>query len=417
MYLAFSLNQTTNIINNTAAINHATTALELSGEAVARTVVGVRNSLSLMARLPVMRTLKQTGRLVSGMRAIEKDLRLLLDSYEHTIAEVISQANKTHNNLLYYSELPMALYRRLTIGIGLSHDPDGEDEDLSFVDHAPPALEQMRRQTGLTREIIEKIAVLAYKLSDNLRSTSRFIDVLAISNVVTAEDIPAIESLFATGLNDDLLKALVLKNLHGGVIVQVGAGIADSLSRDNRDCRAIINGSPFFCGPTTYDKTGKRSVWWVAVPVRNEHRVPIACLTALIDLGFLNNLATKFKDDMGFSMIFTDHRHIIIGNSKLQLVAEQVSLNVPPTHAAVKNMPWRILNGPDGRYLQMVKNLNSGDYRFLPQWKIFIKAQLQQSGRPGQFILPLCVILLAAAGLYVLSYGIVRIFIIMNGEY
>lgn len=417
LYLAVWLYHIPGLISHSAAFEHAGTALELSAEAAAKPLIGVRNSLNFMARMPVLRKIRPAGSLFAFVSNFEKDLRLLADSYEAVLALKFQESIRVHNDLVYWSELPMALFRRIAIGVGLFKDVDEEEADGDFFSAARQSeLDQMHLQTGLAGRLINTCSARFNDFAVVLRPVISLIDSLGIFNRAIIEDLPAVENLFAVALNDDLIRALVLKNLQGTPMAQVGESIADRMSLDSRDCRAITNGSPFFSGPVAYDKSGKRTVWWVAVPVRDETRNPVACLSGLIDLGYLSDISSLTVASSSLEIYFTDQNQVVIGHRQSRLVAEQVNLGNPVVTDGGVKKPWRMFNNDSGQFLQVTRNLKDLKYRHLPSWNVYVNVELQLPGRPGEFMLLVGVILLAAMGLYVLSCCVVRIFINMNGE-
>ncbi len=311
----------------------------------------------------------------------------------------------------------MALFRRIAIGVGLLKDVDEEEADGGFFSTVRQSeLDQMHRQTGLAGKLINTCLNRLNDFAAVLHPVVSFIDSLGILNRAIIEDLPAVENLFAVTLNDDLIRALVLKNLQGTSMAQVGESIADRLSIDARDCRAITGGSPFFSGPVAYDKSGKRTVWWVAVPVRDETRTPVACLSGLIDLGYLSDISSLTTASSSLELYFTDQNQVVIGHRRSELVAEQVNLGIPVVADVGVKKSWSKLKNDSGQFLQMSKNLKDLKFRHLPSWNVYVNVELQLPGRPGEFMLSVGVILLAAIGLYVLSCCVVRIFINMNGE-
>lgn len=418
LYLAVWFYQFPGVITHSAAFEHAGTALDLSAEAAAKPLIGVRNSLNLLSRMPVLRKIRPTGSLTGSMLSLKKDLSLLGSSYESILANKFQESLRVHNDLVYWSELPMAIFRRIAMGVGLIREIDEEESAGDFFPALRQSeLDQMHLQTGLAGKIIDSCFSRFDNLVVVLNPVIAFIDNLGIFNRAIIEDLPAVENLFAVALNDDIIRALVLKNLQGSPLAQVGESIADRMSIDDRDCRAITNGSPFFSGPVAYDKSGKRTVWWVAVPVRDESRTPVACLSGLIDLGYLSELsALTAAASSGIELYFTDQKNVVIGHRQPHFVAEQVNLGDPVISENSVKKSWRKLNRDSGPVLQVTRNFKDLKYRHLPLWNVYINAELQLPGRPGEILLLAGVILLAAIGLYVLSCCVVRIFINMNGE-
>lgn len=414
LYLAFQLHGFSHKTIVAAALAQADTTVALSSQAVAQTVTGVRNSLSLLARIPILRSVRQTGRFSESLSQLSRNFRLLADSYESELSSVLRRAINYRESLLYWGEMPLAGWRRLTFSLNLWRDDDAEaaEEDTGNL----PAFAEMRQITGLTRTFIDAAVVKTSEIASVFLPVFSFGDNFRIFQQERSENAALVENLFAATMNDELIKALAMKSMSGETIVRVGGRVAENISRDNRDCRAIAAGSPFFAGPVAYDKDSRRAVWWVAVPIRDESRKPVACLSGLIDVGFLSVLSSILPADKCPELFFADHNHVIIGHRQSSLVAQQVKVSAVTESADAPRPAWRVISRVDGRFLQVIKNLKDLEFRHLPAWNIYVNAEMLLPWRSGQILLQVCVILLAAVGMIVLSCCVVRIFIIMNGE-
>ncbi|NCB38700.1 MAG: hypothetical protein EOM80_08015 [Erysipelotrichia bacterium] len=403
----------------TTAVSRAAIELELARKVAINPAQSIRTYLSLLARMPVLRQMRSDGVFKPTIKNFRDDLILLIASYEQQAGLIWQNKIRFDRNLAYWMEIPDALRRRLVMGFSLKEDEeDSEEEDTPYLRINNDELNRMTAQTRLAPESIAALSVVVNACLEPVLKIASIMDHIPgfRSNILT--NAPAAENLFIAALNDALPRTIILKNLHNRVIASAGAADTTEISQDNRDCVAIIRGTPFFSGPVRYDRHQQKPLWWVAVPVRNEKRVPIACLSALVDISFLSDIVSIPTPDGTTNLFFTDMNGVTIGHPNRELVAGQVNIGASsPGHSASPgSLSHRIINIDGQPMLHAVKNTGQSGYRFLPDWLVHIQTNSDISDQTDHFMVITCVFLLAVAGMYVLSCGIVHLFKFMNGE-
>jgi hypothetical protein len=399
----------------------ASAAVEFAGESSARAVSGIRNTMNLLARLPVLRQRRRAGMLIAPAAGRIDDFHLFLDSCELVIGQICLDVMQTHDYLVYLGEYPkVALNSVFTIFASNRGDSDDSvDAIFSPAVASGEHLARMRQQTGLARGAIDSAKNVLSGAVKTFVPVLLFLEEAFALNHEQAADSAAVENLFAAALGDDLFRGFMLKSMSGDVVAVAGDDSVFSLARDSRDCRAIAAFSPFFCGPVDYDKKSRRPVWWVAVPVRDSNRNPAGCLAALVDLSFLQRLSVRLFEQYGCRFVMTDARGVAIAHYQPQNVVESVNLDGSATllksEVSEKTVFARVRENKL-TFIQAARRLKNQDMRFLPDWKIFVAVPAAQISGSDKLLLAGLVILLAALGVFALSYGFVQLLKYDNKE-
>ncbi len=398
------------------SLQKAAGIVSLAAEIAARPAQQIRNSLSLIAKNPELRQIGNASTVLAWHHRVQSDLSLLLDSYEPFFGHIYDRMLAFSYDIDYYGKLPAALMRRLAMIAGI-HFPDSEEYDPANMGQpsglSDENLKRMSAQTGLVRE---KMADVRLQLSESCRvllTIALTLEKMAGSGRRSLQDIVAVEDFFSAALNDEMLRVIVLKSLDGEILALVGDAPAGSVSLDSRDCRAIGGGSIFFSGPVGYDARRRHSLWWVAVPVRDENRDPVACLTAFVDVDFLSQAAEKIAEHSDIRLLFSDRSGTVIGHSDREAVARQVNMSsVLPSFVseADRGFSSRFVRYDGRLLLQAGKSIKHGNVRHLPDWYVCYEQDLSMFAARSQFLVTVSVILLAAAGMYALSCCVVRSF-------
>ena len=398
------------------SLQKASGIVALAVDVAARPAQQIRTALALMAKNPELRSLESQSILLSQKQKLRVNLSYLFDSYESFIGHVYQNISGFEHDFDYLKELPMALLRRsaLIVGILAVRENDVDPAGLLQPAHlAAGDLERMQRQTGFVRE---KLQDLQRYVADS--GAFWFEILLRLERLVgisrqTIADTAAVEDFFSAALNDEIFRTLMLKNLDGTVLAVAGDVAGNGLNLDARDCRAIRGGSIFFTGPVGYDMQRGKPLWWVSVPVRDENRNPVACLTAFVDAGFLSEAAEKVSQKPEINLIFADRSGAVIGHEDQQMVAQRVNLSrTMPSFVseADKGFSSRFVRHGGRLFLQAGKSIRHDNVRHLPDWYVCYEQDLTSSAGAGEFLLTVSVILLAATGMYVLSCCVVRLF-------
>ncbi len=387
--------------------------IQIAVAAAARPAVNVKNSLTLLARLPVLRQFNTGRGLVEDIGEWRSDFTLLLESFEAPLASMWQEFIDAGRGLEWWQSIPdAALMRFWSLGtFGCLQFENEEDQppfglvSISEEEHARISL-----MAGIVPETMRWLTAGFDHFFVPLSQTLKFAGMLP--GLYSSSDQPAtpVQNLLALMLDDGQIRALALKNLSGNILAVAGDAELFASDPDDRDCRTIKGGVPFFCGPVTYNQQQKRPVWWVAVPVRNEFRQPVACLSAMVDVSYLSEMADKTSSGPD-SLVFTERSGVAIGHHDPQIVAQQVNLSAALLPIAeIEEKPISgVARRNDRVLLQTAASLKHSGLRYLPDWYIFIQTDLTHENYIDDYLILLCVILLAATGVYVLSCCVVRI--------
>ena len=391
----------------------ANSLIELGAAAAVKPVLNVKNSLTLLSRLPVLREISAEGFLSPGVAERCSDLGLLVESFELPVAEFWKLFSEIQNTIIWGRDVPAAMQRRFVSLMTFGQVGAGDDDADFTLELKAASAEERDRMLSVTQLVPATLQFFADGISQffaPLKFAAAAIDILPGFRSASQRLAHPVENLFALMLDEGQLRTLALKNLEGDILTAVGDIDLVVGDNDNRDGRAIIGGVPFFCGPVFYDQQRRRPVWWVAVPIRDELRQPVACLTAMVDISFLSQLAEIMTSGPD-RLIFAERSGVTIGHHDEQLVAQQVNLGrslLPALQADDKPIStmirrnYRVL-------LQTAASIKISGQRHLPDWFVYSQVDLTSISETENFIILICVILLAASGAYVLSCCLMRI--------
>lgn len=390
--------------------------VDLAVEVAARPARQIRNSLALMAKNPELIKINSSSIMREWRYRMQRDLSLLIDSYEPAIGLIYEQALSYANNIDYLLELPVAAMRRLASIAGMPISGANETDPLTIL-LAPAAdsqeLKRMSAKAGFVHEQILRLRTAFSDCADMYFAFALLPEKFLGVGRSTLHDSTAVEDFFSAALNDEIFRAILLKSLDGEILAIAGDGLVEDLNSDKRDSRAVKGGSIFFAGPVGYDIRRHHPLWWVAVPVRDAKRNPVACLSAYVDASFLCETAEKLAGSSYSRLMFADRSGVVIGHADRQMVARQVNLGkampafVSETDAGFSS---RFVRHGGRLLLQAGKSIRHGNVRHLPDWYVCYEQDLTDFASQHEFLVTVSVILLAAMGMYVLSCCVVRLF-------
>jgi len=390
--------------------------IQIAVAAAARPAVNVKNSLTILARLPVVRGFNAGRGLFEGISEWRSDFALLLESFEAPLASMWQEIINIGRGLEWWQTIPDAAMMRFwdlgTFGClpFASEEEEEEAPPFGLVSISEEEHARISLMAGIVPETMRLLTAAFDQFFVPVSQALKFVSILP--GLYSGGDSAAspVHNLLALMLDDGQIRALALKNFSGSLLAVAGDAELFGSDPDDRDCQIIKSGIPFFCGPVIYDQQQKRPVWWVAVPVRNEQRQPVACLSAMVDINFLSEMAVK-TDSGPDSLVFTERSGVAIGHHDPQIVAQQVNLSAALLPIAeIEEKPISgIARRNDRMLLQTAASLKHSGLRHLPDWYVFIQTDLTHENSLDDYLILLCVILLAATGVYVLSCCVVRI--------
>ncbi|MDD3146450.1 MAG: hypothetical protein PHD82_04030 [Candidatus Riflebacteria bacterium] len=413
IFLAFWLHRFPYKQAYTMAEARAAAILELGAAAAIKPVLNVKNSLTILAKMPVMRNFKTGGLLVPALETRFAALNLLVQSFELPVASVWRLFQEMERSAAYWKEVPDAMLRRFFKVVYFQLTSNENDiEDFNLV--ARSVSEEDSADIRASAQLVPLTLRFFLNLIDQallpLRPVAATFDKLPGLRSARQFMAHPVEGLMAIVLDDGVIRTMALKSLDGEIIAAVGDPELITGDSESRDCRAVINGVPFFCGPVFYDQKLKKPMWWVAVPVRDQNRMPVACLAALADVSYLSQLADTMVSGPD-RLIFMERGGVAIGHHEAGLVAQQVNLGISlPAASQVGEKPlFSIVRRNYRALMQTAASIRSYGHRHLPDWIVVSQVDLTAGSESENFLILVCVILLAATGVYVLSCCVVRI--------
>lgn len=406
--------------NRAMARIRAEAASQLSVELAIRPALAARSSLTVLSRLPVLRDIKAGAAATGALNECRAYLDLLIQSLELPISALWRTMIDVNRARSYWGEVPEALMRRfLLLASFRFYEPftDDVEPDFDFKSLTAADNGSILAQSRLVPASLQFLQELAARIHGPAGYVASFLD--SLPGIRDAGKVAAepVNSLLALMLDDGQFRALALKSLHGKILAMAGEVESIEEFADTKDCQAISGGSVFFSGPVFFDNRHRRSVWLVSVPVRDEQRHPVGCLTAMVDVGYLGQIAGKLASGPD-RLIFVDRAGIAIGHENSEMVAAQVNLGASlPALESIGGEPFfRVVGGEQPATLQAVTSIKKSGYRHLPDWYVVVQARINPDNSFERFIITACVILLAAMGMYVLSCCVVRITFFANEE-
>ncbi len=420
LLLAFGLFRMPQHQNRANAEIRSASMSQLAVEVLVKSALATRSSLAVLSRLPVLRNIEVGGVMNSNLAACRDNFDLLVQSLELPVSAIWESFTDFERGMLYWKEIPQALLRRfLLLASFRFYEPFADDvePDFGFRRLTEVDSSQILSQSRLVPESLQLLHGLAVKVYLPARHVAALLDSLPGLNSAGSSAADSAGSLLALMLDAGQFRAIALRNLHGKIMAMAGAVELIEEFAEMRDCLAIGGGAVFYSGPVFFDRRNNRSVWLVSVPVRDESRQPVACLTAMVDIGFLSQISGKIASGPD-RLFFVDRSGIAIGHEDSDFVASKVNLKASlPALDRVDNTSFqRIVGNGHSAMLQAVTSVKKSGHRHLPDWYVVAHTRINTDDAFSRFIITVCVILLAATGMYVLSCCVVRITFFANEE-
>ncbi len=385
------------------------TSLNLAADNAVNTVSGLQSYLAFISRMPELKNTLYVDHYAEALNRTKVDFELLMDSFEQDLAHIYQRYLNAVDTFDNFVEMPVALYRRIQADLS-GIDPD-EMDDPPALKNSLSTTEQMHKQTAAVRNSLELGKAMFGKCLSRVIPVAQFFSQNFSAGKIVAQNSARIENLFAVALHEKKLQAMVLKDLDGNVIARYGGGVTEKIIADTRDCRAIKSGTSFFCGPVAYDSLAKMPVWWMALPIRNQNREAVSCLSAVVDVSFLSEIARQVYEHDA-ELVFVEGRGNIIGSAQESQVEQMVSMhaqlqrirnwqNVPASYPKIRDH--------EGSYFLGGMEFSRDNLRHQPDWKIVGKVSARHLNGSRNYLFLLCVIVLAATGLYALSCSLMRL--------
>ena len=391
------------------AKKRAETLLHVVVDDVSRAVGAVRNSMDLIAKMPVLRKFKKVGALKPIITEKKNELINLVSIYEPYFGYAYQEYLLSRKNMNYLSEIPGALGRRILFNTNFLKS---DEEEPNLFEPPEPIKEDKYslfvKRTSFAENIKDRLQNNIEATFEKFEDIAGRIDKLLGISVDVLSDPADAENLLAACMNyRDLILSYSASNLDG----QIQAEVAENDSPFGMGNSAAFfghkKGQKFYSGPAIYDEKSKQPLWSVSVPLRDRNRKQMGYLSSLVSLKFLSKISEKCSFRKGVTLFFVDNEGIAIGHPDKSMVINQINM----THAnpAVKNVIagekaslLAEVNGKD--YVLSYGPLNSFDSPQNPEWGVIIMATVSELSGSIVIMMTLGVIILAAIGVYVLFY-------------
>lgn len=391
--------------------------VELANEAVCSKVDTLRRQLAFLARQPVLKDLQQTDDVENKMLRLRAIITRVTSVAEPFVGFAYNELRSNYHNLLYWAEFPREIMLRILFDTGLFGSKDQFDDFFASQKNYISTDEEMIAEVNVARNIIALLNEFIDVLFARARIFTAFYGQFAASEARLPVDEAGARNFLVAALTDFKdFRAIVLKSFDGTIRTKAYNINPDFIASENEDVRAIASNAAFYGGNVLVEKSKELPLWHIAVPIRNQNREPIACLSALVDLSFLSTLSQTVADAPDQSLTFIDSSGQFISGPNSFSESELGNEVVVAAMGAGARGVFRLSDYDKNNVFMAVKPVASDEYVFIPPWIAVLCGTLFSYGAFADRGILIAVFLLAALGGYALFYSIPGFFKIIVKE-
>lgn len=384
----------------------ANSMLDIAFYNISNRVKYIKKSLTLLAKIPVMRKYKTDSYLEAFAINEQKKVCDSLAENVNVVGYLYGEYERYVNDAQYWKEATIAYGRRLIEVYGL-HTWGNPVVEVANKSDAKK-YESFARRTNFANETVDKLVDWVKSKFTKVVELAKFLDSISGNKRTVIEDRKGAENLMATSMTgEDIVDSMTVRSIDGAFQASVSALSTFSNFFSDKFAEIKFN-RPFLSGPVSFDEGSATPIWKVYVPIRDRMRKTIAYISSAVNIGFLSKLAKKASFNKGVSLFFTDENGTVIGHSDKQMLIKQVNLkyyNSAVELALDGKSGTKISNINGKKYIVCYRALNQFSAIDNPKWAMVLIANTENFAGQGGLLISIALIVLAVLSLYVLFYA------------
>lgn len=387
------------IKNNLAASTE--TILNFASESILNHFTGIKNEMTLLAKKSEIYKIKKSGFVKKIIDEYEDNTYIFAGSLEVEISLLLNYISDWNETFDYLKDLPKAFERLIHKTLSFYDEDeflDGTQEEIESFNSSGAAFDH-KSVFGII-EFINETSGFVFNLS---KLFAEFVDRFVFLSKSLPHNPDLTSRVLAMGVDNGSVKSLIIKDETGEEVASYN--IDSVICNSDKDIKHIMKGYSFFGGEVCYNQKGT-PFWWAAVPIRDEERETVGCLTAFIDMSFLSE--TAIKNNKFFDITYLDKNGIIVGSADKTKVKNQINgfdyydLNKNESTA----FRYKIVKNSEGqKVFQSSIGLKANHGNYVPNLFVVVETYLFKYLNDFYYACILSVIVLSMAGIYFLSVG------------
>lgn len=396
---AYNIYQMPKMILKNNLASSTETILNLASESASNYFAGIRNEITLLAKKSEIYKIRKSGFVKKILEEYKENTDVFAASLEVEISLLFNYISDWNETFDYLKDLPKAS-ERLVYKILSFYDED------SFLDGTPEEVESFyssgaafdyKSVFGII-EFIKETSGFIFNLSEVF---AEFVDKFVFLSKSLPHNSDLTNRVLAMGVDNGSIKSLIIKDKTGEEVASYN--IDSVICNSDKDIKHIMKGFSFFGGEVCYNKKGD-PFYWTAVPLRDEERETVGCLTAFADMSFLSETANRNNEF--FEITYLDKNGIIVGSADKTKVKNQV--NGFDYYGLNKNEPTvfcqKIIKNKEGqKVFQNSTALKTNQGTYAPNLFVVVETYLFKYLNDFYYTCILTVIILSSVGIYFLS--------------
>lgn len=369
--------------------------------------------LKILSKYPALKYFEKRPLLSPAVKEFEEFISQALEAYQFDIGNAYNQFLIIKGTFQYWSELPQAAMRRIWYFFSFSGVPEDigiYDEGFDFAESRLTSAQigEIYAKTAFARSLVldlkEFWANMVFPVNLTVTSVEELFN---IGKMVVANK-GEIERYFSVAHgNKSVLRGLDLINVFGSSQLDTNKEGISELVNNAEICNSLANGRSFWSGPVVFNSDKSRCFWQIAVPVRDRGRNLCGCLKGAVLVDFFQEWFKDSLFDSGTEILLLDRDFSILLSSSKSRKRNSISF----LQDCLKSAKGNIFSQDSVYYVAdknksfLVKPVATFKGENLPPWLITVIKDQSLSGICSDFLVGFALIVLAAAGMYVLSYS------------
>jgi hypothetical protein len=387
---------------------------------IGQILLTVQNNLNILAKQPMLRTFEKRPLLGKKMESALSYFLDISDACRLEIGLAYHRYLGFVNNLVYFSELPRAALRRIFFELSLQRffkleEQSYADDDVIFSRNSlnREDVERIHQQTRFARYVILAVQGWLEEAFAPLIKYAKAIDEYADFGHTTLKISNDAEAFLSAAISSkNMFKGLEVCNKYG--VSQINydrTGINHRVS-SYEICKTLEGGRSVWVGKTYFEPTLNRFFWQVAYPIRDRNRNLVGCVRAAIETGDIDEWLKSFAEVSDVEVLVLDSDFTVISSSRPSRKKNHISFIKQIFEAGsikIKSAQVTHVKSPvDGTEI-FIKPVSQFRSAGLPGWKVAVLLKESSNRSFSENIDTFALILLAAAGLFALSYSAIQL--------
>ncbi len=394
-------------------------------QSINNSLLSVKHQLLILSKVPLLRKFEKKPLLAPRIEKFRQDLGDLLSAYQLDIGNAYRDYLLLQSDMVYWSELPMALWRRIVYEFSIFKQNDNSRDDFDkgyFADIGSAlttdnfaASSELNRIYAKTNFVRSLFFLVKEWLNELLKTLSRLLDkfdgFVGLGHSSVADKLEAEKFIMATISDNKTFSGLELCNQFGRSQLSFRQkGLLQSADHLKEAISYLEHRRSYYIGGVNFLFKSSEAYLQAAAAIRGFDRQFVGFLRAAINIEYFENLINKFA--------LSKDRHIyLIDKSSRLLAASSKNARHEFSAVAEKLQKFSVAGNKtnntfvDSGARKRILSLPLSEFKTpgIPDWRVVVVTGIARQGFVYSFLTIVLLILLAVTGVYAVFYTAVEL--------